>query len=136
MMIKSERGQALPLVLVAIMLGALVIPPFLGHAGTSLIGSRHYGDALYAQYAADSGAEHALWSLAYNDLADSIPSPGDNVTYELDEPVNGLETTVTVTNTDNVVYEIFSAANDSSVNAGVSFSGGNITILSWYVGPR
>jgi hypothetical protein len=134
MMIKSEKGQALPLVLVAIMLGALVIPPFLGHAGTSLIGSRHYAEAVYAQYAADSGAEHAVWGLAYGDLADSIPSPGDNVTYELDEPVNGLATTVTVANTDNVVYEIISAAGDSSVTAEVSLPGGNITILSWYIG--
>ncbi len=130
----NEKGQALPLVLIAIMLGALVIPPFLGHTGTSLIGSRHYGETVYAQYAADSGAEHAIWRLAYNGLTDNISSPGDNVTYELDELINGLVTTVMVTNTDNTVYEIVTGAGGSSVTAEVSFPSGNITILSWYMG--
>jgi hypothetical protein len=118
------------------MLGALVIPPFLGHAGTGLIGSRHYAQAVYAQYAADAGAEHAVWDLAYNGLADNISAPGDNVTYELDELINGLAAMVTVTNTGvsgNTVYGILAAAGDSSVSAEVAFPGGNLTILSWYL---
>jgi hypothetical protein len=133
-MMKSERGQALPLVLIAIMVGALVIPPFLGHAGTSLIGSRHYAESIDAQYAVDAGAEHAIWNLVYNGLTDNISSPDDYVTYELDEPINGLTTTVTVTNTDvsgNTVYEILAEAGDNSINAEVAFPGGNLTILSW-----
>lgn len=131
---KAEKGQALPLVLIAIMIGALVIPPFLGHAGTSLIGSKNYAQAVYSQYAADSGAEHAVWNLTYGGLTANISSPGDNVTYELDELINGLETTITVTNTDNTVYEIVSEAGDNSVTAEVTFQSGNLTILSWYIG--
>ena len=60
---KRERGQALPLVMIAVVIGALVIPPFLSHTGTSLIGSRKYAQAIHTQYASDSGAEHAIWNL-------------------------------------------------------------------------
>jgi hypothetical protein len=132
---KSERGQALPLVLIAIMLGALVVPPFLGHAGTGLIGSRHYAQVVYARYAADSGVEYAIWDLVYGGLADNISAPGDNVTYELDEAINGLLTTVTVTNNEvsgNTVYGIFSGAGGTSVAAEVTLATGNATVLSWY----
>jgi len=136
-MMKGEKGQALPLVLIAIMIGALVIPPFLGHTGTSLIGSKNYAQAVYSQYAADSGAEHAIWNLTYGGLTANISSPGESVSYELNEFINGLETNVTVTNTEvsgNTVYNILSEVGDNTVTAEITFASGNLTILSWYIG--
>jgi len=98
MKIKSEKGQALPMVMIAILAGALIIPPFLGHTGTSLIGSRIYTQAIHSQYACDAGAEHAIWNLTDGGLTASIPAAGDMVSYSLDESINGLGANVTVSN--------------------------------------
>ena len=62
----GEKGLVLPLVLVALAIGTLVITPFIGHASSSLIGSRIYGQAISEQYSCDAGAEWALWRLKEN----------------------------------------------------------------------
>ena len=62
----SEKGQALPLALIAMVAGALVIAPFLGHASSSLIGSRIYGQAIVEQCSCDAGIEWVLWRLKEN----------------------------------------------------------------------
>ncbi|MBU2608023.1 MAG: hypothetical protein KKF26_01755, partial [Chloroflexi bacterium] len=110
----SEKGQALPLVLLALAIGTLVITPFLGHANSSLIGSRVYGQTIEWQYARDAGVEHAIWSLTYGDLASQLPSPGDNTTYQLSEAVNGVAPTVTVTaNATDSIGQIMDAVIDT-----------------------
>ena len=98
MKINAEKGQALLLVMLAIALGSLVIPPFLAHADSSIIGSRNYAGVIYGQYACDSGAEHAIWSLADSTLAASIPTAGKTVNYMLPESINNLAANVTVCN--------------------------------------
>lgn len=65
-MINSEKGQALPLALLALAIGSLVITPFIGHASSTLIGSRIYGQAITEQYSCDAGVEWALWRLKEN----------------------------------------------------------------------
>jgi hypothetical protein len=94
---KGEEGQALPLAILALTIGALVVAPFLGHAGTSLIGSRFYAGIIHEQNACDAGVEHAIWGLTSGDLSGTFTGPGDEVTYELDETINGLDVSVTVT---------------------------------------
>ena len=93
----SEKGQALPLAILALAIGMLLIAPFLGHASASLIGSRIYGEAIAHQNACDAGVEHAIWSLTRGGLAEQLPDPGDEITYQLGETLNGVSTTVTVT---------------------------------------
>jgi len=93
----GQRGQALPLAIIALAIGSLVVAPFLGYAGTDLIGSRVYGEAIKEQSAADAGIEHAVWSLVNGDLAEQLSQPGDEMTYQLDETINGLAVDVTVT---------------------------------------
>ena len=94
---KNEKGQALPLAMMALAFGTLIITPFLGHAGSSLIGSRVYGETIVHQGSCDAGVEHAIWSLLWNDLGEKIPETGDEITYQLSELVNNLTTTVKVT---------------------------------------
>ena len=96
-MMNDQKGQALPLVLLVLAIGVLLIAPFLGHAGSSLIGSRIYGQAITEQYSADAGIDHAIWRLTYDGLAAQLPFPGDSRTYDLSEAVNGLTPSVTVT---------------------------------------
>ena len=97
-LLKGEKGQALPLVMIAITIGALVIPSFLGNVGTSLIGSRTFAQEMNTQYACDAGAEHAVWSLAYNGLTANVSSGGDMISYLLPEAINGLTANITVSN--------------------------------------
>ncbi len=133
-MMKSEKGQALPLVLIAIAIGAMVIPSFLNNTGTSLVGSRTYAQEIYAQYAADSGAEHAIWNLKYGGLSDNFTSVGDNVSYALGESINGLAVNVSVIKTGEPdFYDITSSAGDRVLNASVSVNSTVANILSWYI---
>ncbi len=62
-MINDEKGQVLPLAMLALALGSLVITPFINYASSSLIGSRVYKGVMTEQYSCDAGVEWALWKL-------------------------------------------------------------------------
>ena len=96
-MMHGQNGQALPLAIIALAIGSLVVAPFLGLAATDLIGSRVYGESISAQAACEAGVAHAVWSLTRGDLPEELPETGDSVTYQLDEAINGLTASVTVT---------------------------------------
>jgi hypothetical protein len=98
MKIKCEKGQALPLVMIAVMIGAVVIPPFLEHTSSSLIGSRVYGQSIQAQYAVDAGAEQAIWNLTNGSITANLTTAGNTVSYSLPETINGLTTNVRISN--------------------------------------
>jgi hypothetical protein len=99
MKMNGEKGQALALVMIAVMLGALVIPPFLGHVDSSLIGSRTYAEAIHSEYACDSGVEDAIWNVTNNNtMLNLLSSPGSSITYTLGEMINSLSTNVTISN--------------------------------------
>jgi hypothetical protein len=119
----GEKGQALPLVMIAIVLGALVLPPFLGHVDSSIIGSRNYERMLYEQYTCDSGVEHAVWSLTDGTVAAEISDPGDSASYLLPESVNNLTANVTICNS----YQILAQDN---FNSG-TWTGGSGWLDSW-----
>jgi hypothetical protein len=104
MKIKSnQKGIALPLVMVAILVGALVIPAFLGHAGAGLIGSRNYRGALDARYACDAAAEQAIWNVAEGSVTGKIADAGQSTSYQLGEDINGLTPGITVSNAWEVI---------------------------------
>jgi len=85
--IKSESGQALPIVLVLLVLGGLTIAPCLSYAATSLNSGGVIEKNIKGLYAADTGIEDALWRLKNNPPA-SYP-----YSYELAD-VNGLSVIV------------------------------------------
>jgi hypothetical protein len=101
--INNQKGIALPVVMIAILVGALVIPAFLGHVGTSLTGSRQYRNALDAQYACDAAAEHAIWNLTDGSVAGKIPEAGDYTNYQLGEEINGLTPGVKISNAWDII---------------------------------
>jgi hypothetical protein len=131
---KNEKGQALPIVLIALALGALVIPSFLNHASASLISSRAYAQSMDAQYASDSGVEHAIWNLKYNGLDITLNDIGDNITYQLGESINDLPVTVFLIKTaEPNFFNITSSAGENTLNASVSVNGTAANILSWNI---
>ncbi len=85
--IKGEKGQALPAVLILLVLGGLLIAPCLSYAATSLNSGRVIEKNVNGLYAADAGIEDALWRLK-NDPPASYP-----YSYQLPD-VDGLSVTV------------------------------------------
>jgi hypothetical protein len=77
--IKGEEGQALPVVLILLVVGGLIIAPTLNHVSTSLNAGRIVEENVKGIYAAEAGVEDALWKL----INDSPPSSP----YYLPEPV-------------------------------------------------
>lgn len=73
-LIRSERGQALPIVLALLVLGGLVIVPSLDYATVNLKSSLSIDNNINGVYAADAGVEEALWSLG-NDLTPPTQLP-------------------------------------------------------------
>ena len=97
-MLNNEKGQALPLVLIALTIGTMVVTPFVTHAGTGVLASRLFGQAINEQYSCDSGVEHGIWRLTDDGLADTLTSPGDSISYSLSESINSLTPAITVCN--------------------------------------
>jgi len=83
--IKSESGQALPIVLVLLLLGGLLIAPSLSYASTSLNVGQIVEKNVKGLYAADAGVEDALWRLE-----NALPPSSYPDIYLLPENVNQM----------------------------------------------
>lgn len=69
-LIRGEKGQALILVLVLMLLGGLILAPLLAYMSTGLkVGKEVYEERMYGQYAADAGVEDALYKIRTDDPA-------------------------------------------------------------------
>lgn len=114
--IKGQKGQALPIVLVLLVLGGLVIAPTLRYASTSLKGHEvveRKGDELYA---ADSGIDYALFKLSNGETAIAD-----------DYQLNGKTVSVNITDMGDGSYLITSTASSaggSSTTIRTGVSGG------------
>jgi hypothetical protein len=69
-LIKTEKGQALPMVLILIVLGGLILGPLLTYTTSGLKVSQAYGRMADEFYAADAGIEDGLWQIKYDHLAE------------------------------------------------------------------
>lgn len=95
---REEKGQALPLALLLLGVGSILVLPFLTLASNGLIASRNFAALHYEQYAADAGAEDAIWRLRYGGLTTTLLTlPGFTTTYALSQTVNGMTPSITVT---------------------------------------
>lgn len=102
-LIREEKGQALVLVLVLLIVGGLVIAPLLDFMGTGLkVGKEVYENKMYETYAADAGVEDGLWQVKHDGLAGFAGyNEYDYSTewqYSLNESVNGYGVNVTMKN--------------------------------------
>lgn len=97
-MINCERGQVLPLALMALAIGALVTAPFLGYSSSGLISSKIHQQAIDERYAADAGAEYAIWRLRSG--GSSVPQFA----------LNNRTVNVTIADQGEQVYSITSTA--------------------------
>jgi hypothetical protein len=102
---RDEKGQALILVLILILLGGIIIGPLLAHISSGLkVGKEVYEERMYGQYAADSGVEDALYKIKFDDPA--LPEDWEGIwedpdIYSTSHPytisgVNGNDVDVTI----------------------------------------
>jgi hypothetical protein len=60
---RDEKGQALIIVIILLVLGGLIIAPLLGFMSSGLVAGQVYEVNMEGLYAADSGIEDACWKL-------------------------------------------------------------------------
>ena len=140
----NSQGQVLPIVLAMLALGALVITPFLNHAGVNVKSSATYMTLMRANNSCEAGIEEAIWALNYNNLSSQLSRLGDRFSYSLNETVNQMNTGVSITllnseggssGQNGVVntYEITSVSGGSSIRATVSIRNNLARVLAWNV---
>ena len=93
-LIRDEKGQALIIAVILLLVGALIITPLLGFMGTGLIVGQVFEEKMEGLYAADAGIENACWKLKNGD------SPACNLI-----DVNGMDVTVEQIGVEQIGYE-------------------------------
>jgi hypothetical protein len=94
--IRDEKGQALLIVLILLLVGGLIIAPLLGYMSTGLKAGKIHEERMQELYAADAGVEDALYKIKSNYTPFVNLDVSDNLTYTLTNPVNGKTVNVTV----------------------------------------
>jgi len=92
----DQRGEALPLALIALAVGTLLMAPLLGHVSTGFRSTTKVEQTAHLQYASDAGAEYALWLLDHQPAlrATLMDSVGASVDIVAPGPVNGATPSV------------------------------------------
>jgi hypothetical protein len=103
-LMKNEKGQALVLTLLLLLIGSLIIAPTLSLMGTGISSGRVYEQKDDEIYAADAGVEDAMWRIR-NDTMDDLLGAGyspydyfSTYQYPYNLFVNGKNVTVSIQN--------------------------------------
>ena len=111
---RGEKGQAMILAVVLLIVGGLIVSSLLSYMGNGLFNGRVYERGTAELYAADAGVEDAVWKIQQGiGLCPGNPSTTYNIT-----DVNGKSVEVTITYVNNqtgsVTYKITSIATTDS----------------------
>jgi hypothetical protein len=80
-MLRKEAGQALPMALILLFLGAAIIIPTLYFTTTNLKATEVVDQKTRDIYAADAGIDDGLWKVRYNYLPDKLLGKWTDATY-------------------------------------------------------
>jgi len=113
-LIRDEKGQALIIALVLLLISGLIVAPLLSYMNTGLTTGGVYERKADELYAADAGVEDAVWKIQHPDQADVPSSCGDPTRSYPPITVNGKSVAVTITwvnnTTNTVTYRVVSTA--------------------------
>jgi hypothetical protein len=131
---KDKRGQALPLALAALAVGALLIAPFLSSVSAHSISSGNYRDSALQVYSSGAGIEDAIWRLTDGDLAGTLTDQGDTASYTMPYAVNGIQPEIEIVRVGDIIesYAIVSTAEMEKTSVEVVVDGGGVTINYWH----
>jgi cytoskeletal protein CcmA (bactofilin family) len=129
--IRNQKGSALPLVLVLLVVGGLILTPLLGLMSTGLASGQVYEKKTDELYAADAGVEDALWRIQSKDanICPGKTTQSFSISY-----VNGKQVDVVMQYLDidgRTCYKITSAATTVSNGAASIDSGSRTTVQSY-----
>jgi hypothetical protein len=104
-LMRDEKGQALILTLLLLLVGSLIVTPVLNFIGTGVKSGQTYEQKDAEIYAADSGVEEALWHIRNDTLNVTLSSSGYDeydystpYAYPYDLFLNGKTVTVNIQN--------------------------------------
>jgi hypothetical protein len=112
-LVRDEKGQALILALILLVIGGLIMAPLLAYMSTGVVAGGAYEKKADELYAADAGAEDAVWKI--QDGTEVRPpsciTDPTSWNYSISD-VNGKSVAVTITYVSNVThtYHIVSTA--------------------------
>jgi hypothetical protein len=95
-LIRDEKGQALVLVLILLLIGGLISAPLLSYMGTGLNTGQIYEKRTDELYSADAGVEDAVWKIQNQDGYLPCNPTGPPRNYTITD-VNGKTVEVTIT---------------------------------------
>jgi hypothetical protein len=101
--IKGEEGQALPIVLILLIVGGLIIAPTLNHVSTSLNAGRIVEENVRGIYAAEAGVEYVLWYLTQQLPLGNIPTQ----LPEEEQLVNQMEVSMLTDDEEEGTYTLY-----------------------------
>ena len=102
--IRDEKGQALILTLIFLLIGMIILTPLVNFMGTGISSGRVYEQKIDEIYAADAGVEDALWYIRYDQVEDLLGVGYDEYDYSSAYPypydldVNDKDVGVTIQN--------------------------------------
>ena len=127
---RDEKGAALLLAIILLLVGGLIAAPLLAHMGTGILTGEVYETRTAELYAADAGVEDAVWKIQHQDQIPEVKNlycGGGNDTWSYNmtsntTKVNGKSVAVNITwannTTNGATYEITSSA--ASNNSGTT----------------
>ena len=110
-LVRDEKGAALVMVLILLLISGLIIGPLLSYMGTGLITGEVYEMRTDELYAADAGVEDAIWKIQHPGEAGYLPcSPGNPPRVYTITDINGKDVEVTIEYIGEGNYRITSTA--------------------------
>jgi Tfp pilus assembly protein PilX len=111
---RDQKGQALILAMILLLVGGLIAASLLGYMGTGLITGEVYEKRTAELYAADAGVEDAVWKIQHQDQVDEVKGLTkcyDSTNYTITN-VNSKSVAVNITLVNNLTstYRVESIA--------------------------
>jgi hypothetical protein len=108
-LITDQKGAAIVLALILLLVGGLIAAPLLSYMGTGLLEGEVYETRTAELYAADAGVEDAIWKIQNQDgylpCGPTSPPKAYNIT-----DVNGKSVDVSIMWANNTTYRVLSTA--------------------------
>jgi len=116
---RDEKGAALLLAIILLLVGGLIAAPLLAHMGTGILTGEVYETRTAELYAADAGVEDAVWKIQHQvDEVKALTQCYQDWTYNISNADGGVaevndrrvETTITLVNNLTSTYRVLSTA--------------------------
>lgn len=118
-LIGDEKGAAMVLAVILLLVGGLIAAPLLAHMGTGIVAGEIYEKRTAELYAADAGVEDAIWKIQRGEVP--VCSGDPSRSYNISD-VNDKKVEYTIEYIGEGIYKITSIA--------ITADGGNTAAIS------